>query len=112
MTARCAMTALTKTPQSPKEIPPMIRPITAYLVTRGIYDEYRVLAVFTEHRGAQEFADHHNLTTERYSHHDKSQVEEIDLYGPGWRRPPTEVLDSDVIDDNRSDDVPRIERSA
>lgn len=74
----------------------MIRPCRAYLVTRGVYDEYRVLAVFTEQVGAQEFADHHNLTTERYSVDDKAQVEEIDLYGPGWQRPPTEVLDGEV----------------
>src|SRR5947209_9013927 len=76
----------------------MIEPVTAYLVTRGVYDEYRVLAVFTEHRGAQEFADHHNLTSVWYSADDKAQVEEVDLYGPGWRRPPAEVLDGDVID--------------
>jgi hypothetical protein len=74
---------------------PMISPITAYLVTRGVYDEYRVLAVFTEHPGAQEFADHHNLTSVRYSADDKAQV---DLYGPGWRRPPSEVLDGEVMD--------------
>jgi hypothetical protein len=76
----------------------MIRPITAYLVSGGVYDEYRVLAVFTEHCGAQEFADHHNLTSERYSVDDKAQVEEVDLYGPGWRRPPSEVLDGEVMD--------------
>jgi hypothetical protein len=70
-------------------------------VTRGVYDDYRVLAVFTERRGAQDFADHHNLSTERYTADDKAQIEEIDLYGPGWRRPPTEVLDGDVIDGDR-----------
>lgn len=75
----------------------MISPITAYLVTRGVYDEYRVLAVFTEHLGAQEFADHTNLSIERYSADDKAQVEEIDLYGPGWRRPPTDVIDGEAL---------------
>jgi hypothetical protein len=29
----------------------MIEPTAAYLVTRGIDADYRVLAVFTEHRG-------------------------------------------------------------
>lgn len=76
----------------------MILPITAYVVTRGVYDEYRALAVFTEPRGAQEFADHINLPTERYSVDDKAQVEGIDLYGPGWRRPPIVVLDAEGID--------------
>lgn len=76
----------------------MIQPITAYLVTRGVYDEYRVLAVFTDHRGAQEFADHHNLGSVQYSADDKARVEEVDLYGPGWRRPPSEVLDGEVMD--------------
>ncbi len=76
----------------------MIAPITAYLVSRGVYDEYRVLAVFTEHCGAREFADHHNLTSVRYSADDKARVEEVDLYGPGWRRPPAEVLDGEVMD--------------
>lgn len=51
----------------------MIVPITAYLVTKGIYDEYQPLAVFIEHAGAQEFADHHNLTTERYTADDKAR---------------------------------------
>ena len=90
----------------------MIVPITAYLVTRGVYDEYRVLAVVTEHSVAQEFTDRTNLSTERYSADDKAQVEEIDLYGPGWRRPPTEVLDSEVIDGSRyaTHDVRRIDR--
>lgn len=85
----------------------MIRPSIAYLMTRGVYDEYRVLAVFTEQRGAQEFTDYHNLTAERYSANDKAQVEEIDLYGPGWRRPPTEVLDGEVADGYHSDGAPR-----
>lgn len=76
----------------------MIRPSIAYLVTRGSYDEYRVLAVFTEQVGAQEFTDHTNLTTERYSADDKAHIEEIDLYGTGWRRPTTDVLDGEVID--------------
>jgi hypothetical protein len=98
VTARCSMTALVKTPQSLKEITPMIRPITAYLVSRGVYDEYQVLAVFTEHRGAQDFVDHHNLSSARYSADDKARVEEVDLYGPGWRRPPSEVLDGEVMD--------------
>lgn len=73
-------------------------PITAYLVSRGVYDEYRVLAVFTEPAGAQEFVDHHNLTGGRYSADDQARVEEVDLHAPGWRRPPTDVLDGDVID--------------
>lgn len=81
----------------------MIPPIPAYLVTRGVYDDYRVLAVFTEHGGAQEFADHHNLTAEPYSHDDKAGVEDIDLYGPGWRRSSTEVLDGEVLDGCYSD---------
>lgn len=80
----------------------MIEPRTAYLVTRGVYDDYRVLAVFTESRGAQEFADHHNLTAERYSADDKARVEEVDLYGPGWRRPIAEVLDGEVVDPTAS----------
>jgi hypothetical protein len=87
----------------------MIRPGIAYLVSRGVYDGYRVLAVFTEQVGAQEFADHTNLSAERYSVDDKAQVEEIDLYGAGWRRPPTDVLDGEVADDYRSDGVLRIE---
>lgn len=75
----------------------MIRPIPAYIVTKGIYDEYHFLAVFTERGGAQDFADHHNLTTNRYCVEDKAQVEQVDLYGPGWRRPSSEVLDGDVV---------------
>lgn len=31
----------------------MIHPTTAYIVTRGAYDDYPPLAVFTEHRGAR-----------------------------------------------------------
>lgn len=75
----------------------MVEPTIAYMVTKGIYDEYRVLAVFTERLGAHEFADHHNLSTDRYSKDDRATVEEIDLYGAGWRRPSPEVLDGDVI---------------
>ena len=76
----------------------MVPPTTAYIVTAGVYDEYRWLAVFTEHRGAQDFADHHNLTTQHYCADDKARVEEIDLYGPGWRRPTTtDVLDGQVV---------------
>jgi hypothetical protein len=85
----------------------VIRPSITYLVTRGVYDEYRILAVFTENRGVQEFTDHHHLTAERYSADDKAQIEEIDLYGPGWRRLPTEVLDGEVADGYHSDGVPR-----
>lgn len=87
----------------------MIEPRIAYLVTRGVYDEYRVLAVFTESCGAQEFADHHNLTSERYSADDKARVEEVDLYGPGWRRPPTDVLDGEVVDPTTSPGTAEIE---
>lgn len=75
----------------------MIQPSSAYLVTRGRYEEYCFLAVFTEHHGAQDFADHHNLTTVRYNPDDAARVEEIDLYGPGWRRPAAlDVLEGEV----------------
>lgn len=90
----------------------MITPITAYLVTKGVYDDYRVIAVFTEHRGAQEYADHHNLTTQRYSPDHQARVEDIDLYGPGWRRPPTEVLNGEVIHGYHPDHVLPIEGSS
>ncbi|HEY3896031.1 MAG TPA: hypothetical protein VGL88_11755 [Pseudonocardiaceae bacterium] len=84
----------------------MIEPVTAYLVTKGIYDEYRFLAAFIEHRSAQEFADYYNLTVERYSPDDKAQVEEIDIYDPGWRRPvSTEVLDGSVVPDSATPSV-------
>jgi hypothetical protein len=76
----------------------VVRPSIAYLVSEGVYGEYRVLGVFTEHRGAQDFADHHKLGSGRYSADDKAQVEEVDLYGPGWRRPPSEVGDGEVMD--------------
>lgn len=32
-----------------------------------------------------------------YSKDDRARVQEIDLYGVGWRRPSTEVLDGEVI---------------
>jgi hypothetical protein len=73
----------------------VVRPSIAYLVSGGVYGEYRVLAVFAEHRGAQDFAD---LGSGRYSADDKAQVEEVDLYGPGWRRSPPEVGDGEVMD--------------
>jgi hypothetical protein len=79
----------------------MIQPTAAFIVTAGVYDDYRVLAVFTEHQGAQEYADHYNLTGPLYSREDdKARVEDIDLYGPGWRRPTTtEVIDGEILDD-------------
>ncbi|MGH3428524.1 MAG: hypothetical protein ACRDRI_05650 [Pseudonocardiaceae bacterium] len=80
----------------------MITPTTVYMVTTGRYDDYRVLAVFTERHGAQDYADHHNLTTERLTLDDAARVEEIDLYGPGWRRPPTAVIDSDTVTEPRA----------
>jgi hypothetical protein len=76
----------------------VVRPSIAYLVSEGVYGEYRVLGVFTEHRGAQDFADHHKLGSGRYSADNKAQVEEVDLYGPGWRRPPSEVGDGEIMD--------------
>lgn len=66
----------------------MIQPTVAYMVTRGVYDDYIVCAVFTECRGAQEFADHYNLFELPASKDDQARVEEINLYGAGWRRPP------------------------
>ncbi|MEO7194315.1 MAG: hypothetical protein ABIZ05_05755 [Pseudonocardiaceae bacterium] len=75
----------------------MITPTTAYMVTTGCYDDYHVSAVFTERCGAQEYADHRNLTTERLTMDDAARVEEIDLYGPGWRRPPAEVIDGETV---------------
>lgn len=78
----------------------MIQPTTAYIVTKGMYEDYRWLAVFTEKRGAQEYADHVNLTSERYREEDKAGVEEIDLYREGWRRPATaDVIDGEVVVD-------------
>lgn len=78
----------------------MIQPTTAYIVTKGTYDGYRWIAVFTEREGAREFADHHNLVGIFSSADDKAAVEEIDLYGAGWRRPrgaATEVIDGEVV---------------
>lgn len=93
----------------------MVEPVTAFIVTTGVYDDYRFLAVFTGRSGAQEFADHHNLTTDRYSGDDRAQVEEIGLYGAGWRRPPLEVPGGDLtptIAGERPGDAPLRPRAA
>ncbi|PZS39944.1 MAG: hypothetical protein DLM62_05500 [Pseudonocardiales bacterium] len=83
----------------------MIEPTTAYMVSKGSYDDYRALAVFTERLGALEYACHQNMTSERLTMDDIARVEEIDLYGPGWRRPRGEVLDGEVVHDTSDRDA-------
>jgi hypothetical protein len=61
----------------------MTEPTTVYLVTRGVYADYQVLGVFTERCGAQEFADHHNLTTERYTTDDRAPRSRRSTCTPG-----------------------------
>lgn len=79
----------------------MIQPVTAHMVTRGEYDEYRIVAVFADLEGAERYRDHMNLTHPSDYRADRYDVDEIDYYGPGWTAPPVEVIDVEfeVVDD-------------
>jgi len=74
-----------------------MRPTTAYLVTCGEYDDYRVLAVLAVESEAHAFADDHNLRTQRRPGF-WAEVEPVDFHAASWRPAPREVLDGEVVD--------------
>jgi hypothetical protein len=69
---------------------------TSYLVTRGIYDGYTVLAVFGDQADAQAFADDWNLRhlhTIRFNGDEAVAGEEVPFYPAGQWRPAGAVID-------------------
>lgn len=79
---------------------PTTTPAVVHLVTRGEYDEYKVLAAFADLDDAQRYADGYNLShiVSINSAGDMARVEPLHLYGPNAYRPTPPVVDGDVVD--------------
>ncbi len=73
-----------------------MRPVTAYLVAAGEYEDRQVIAVLAVEAEAHAFADDHNLRT-RPRPGFWTEVEPVDFYPPGWRPAPRD-LDGEVVD--------------
>lgn len=70
---------------------------TAYMVTKGEYADFRVLAVFDDELDALRYAHHHNIT-ERPSRDLLADVQTIEHFAKGgWNPRHGEIINADGV---------------